>query len=391
MSTSCSPIRLVPGPRGAAGTNGANGNPGTNAFTLLNTNFTMPAELGTAVASVISSEWMPLGSIVYLQNAGFMEVVATPTATSATLRNLKVTATGAYASNVAPGTIIASGSRITASGPQGPSGSSAAAGAPTDAQYWVRTAHAGLSSEIALDAVGNGLLLNSGGVPSVQDIGVLDTNVLIVDDASGSLVNGESLFATASGVESKSAALARTALGLGTLATQDANNVNITGGSITGVTGLSVTGNPRYVAIYQNRQNAGTNGGTFTQGSWQYVPLNTEYDPNGIGGFAAPKVTLASGNYRIRWQVTAYRVNGFITALFNDGTAAILANGSSAKSASTDDCTATSFGSVRLTLAGSTVIALMAYCATTGTNTGFGLPFSLVNEIYQELVIEMET
>jgi hypothetical protein len=39
------------------------------------------------------------------------------------------------------------------------------------------------------------------------------------------------------------AATARTSLGLGTISTQNANNVSITGGTITGITDLSVSGN----------------------------------------------------------------------------------------------------------------------------------------------------
>lgn len=51
-------------------------------------------------------------------------------------------------------------------------------------------------------------------------------------------------------------------------------------------------------ALYQDQKAAGTEGGTFTSGSWQTRTLNTEvFDPSGIGSLASNQVTLATGTY----------------------------------------------------------------------------------------------
>lgn len=116
-------VENVPGPAGANGANGANGTNGVNAFTTLTANFTMPASLATAVATVADSTWSTIGQIVFLESCGWLEVTAHTDGTHMTLKNLE-TAT-AYTSNVAPGTIIPPASTISPGGLQGPAGSAA--------------------------------------------------------------------------------------------------------------------------------------------------------------------------------------------------------------------------------------------------------------------------
>ena len=93
-----------------------------------------------------------------------------------------------------------------ATGPQGPAGASGV----VDATYWTASAHAGLTNERALGALANGYVKATGGEPST---------VAVIPVGEG-------------GTGSTSAGAARTALGLGTLATQNANAVAITGGTI---------------------------------------------------------------------------------------------------------------------------------------------------------------
>lgn len=127
-SDCCNPVcseqvtLAVPGPAGADGAAGAAGTNGTNAFTTLTANFTMPAELATAVADVGTSAWATIGQVLYLQGAGWLRVTAKPSATQVTLRNLEDTANGLYTENVAPATVIASGSSLSPGGLQGPTG-----------------------------------------------------------------------------------------------------------------------------------------------------------------------------------------------------------------------------------------------------------------------------
>lgn len=213
----------VPGPPGADGADGSNGANGVNAYTTLAAQFTVPAELATATATVGSSTWMAVGQVVYLQGAGWFGVTALPNTTQATLQNLEDAATGAYAANVAPGTVIAIGMRLVPSGPQGATGIT-----PVGAFMVANNLSEGVA---ATKRTNLGL-----GTAAVKNTGVANATVPLVDDAGG-LTNGEAVFATAAGVESKTAANARTALGLGTMATQAASAVAITGGAMNGTLG----------------------------------------------------------------------------------------------------------------------------------------------------------
>ena len=156
-TTPCSLV-YVPGPQGPAGANGTNGTNGSSAYTLLSAIFTMPAELGSAVATVLDTAWMVPGQVLYLQAAGWLQVASIGSSTSVTLKNLKSTASSLYLDNAAPGTAIPASSRLAPAGEQGPAGVNGTSGAPTDATYLTRTAEAGLSAEFNLGALTTGLL-----------------------------------------------------------------------------------------------------------------------------------------------------------------------------------------------------------------------------------------
>lgn len=105
----------VPGPAGADGADGI------NAFTTVAalSGWTMPAELGTVNLTVGDSSWAIVGQIVYIASAGYFEVTAKSDSTHLTVKNLEDAATGAYASNAAPGTVFAGGGAISPGGLQG--------------------------------------------------------------------------------------------------------------------------------------------------------------------------------------------------------------------------------------------------------------------------------
>jgi len=92
-------------------------------------------------------------------------------------------------------------------GPQGPEGT-----AGVDATYWTVSPSSGLVNERALNALANGYVKSTAGEPST---------VAVIPVSEG-------------GTGASSAAAARTALGLGTLATQNANAVNFTSGTVGG-------------------------------------------------------------------------------------------------------------------------------------------------------------
>lgn len=99
--------------------------------------------------------------------------------------------------------------------------------APKDATYIVQTANGTLTNEQALSALATGVVKNTTGT------GVLSIAAEGTDYYSP---GGTDVAVTDGGTGASTAAGARTNLGLGTIATQDSNNVSITGGSISGIT-----------------------------------------------------------------------------------------------------------------------------------------------------------
>lgn len=138
-----SPVTVqIPGPAGTDGADGADGADGISPFTTFTAIYTIPAELGNAVATVADTSWMVIGQILYGSRVdgsvhAFLEVVAIGGATSVTLQNLEDAATSAYLDNSAPGSTLNVGSLLIPAGLQGPTGllSGAAAGGHLKGTY----------------------------------------------------------------------------------------------------------------------------------------------------------------------------------------------------------------------------------------------------------------
>jgi len=328
----CTTVSLIPGPRGTAGADGADGTDGVSAFTTLSANFTMPAELATVVVTVADASWMTTGNAYYVQNAGWFEVTAIGGATSVTLRNLEDTATDSYPDNVAPGTIVALGNKVTAAGIQGPAGTDGAGGAPTDATYITQTPNGPLTNEQALSGLATGLMQNTTatGVISIVSIGVTNGSVPLIDDAGG-LTSGEAMFATAAGVETKTAALSRTALGLGTMATQAASAVAITGGTAVGITVGSVVA--LNSTTFVNSSSAQLSGATS-------IPGTLAFQAGAIQSLlAATQITPDRVKVRVAGNGGAVTLTGTptIVAASNDGQLLILQGTSDANTVTLQD------------------------------------------------------
>lgn len=117
----------VPGPAGQDGADGLDGADGVSPFTTFTAIFTIPAELGTAVATVGDTSWMVIGQKLYGSRVdgsihAFFAVSAIGGATSVTLQNLEDTPNSMYAENSAPGNTITVGGMLIPAGIQGPSG-----------------------------------------------------------------------------------------------------------------------------------------------------------------------------------------------------------------------------------------------------------------------------
>lgn len=226
----CSPpysASTTPGPQGEAGEDGADGADGVSAFTFV-ANYdpaaqpVMPAEGASISVNVTSSTaFLQPNQSVFVAFWGTMKVFSVPTDTSVTLLNPAVAASGIYPDNAAAGTSLPAGSRITITGQQGAAGST--------------PANALLSTNDLSDvnSVPNARANLGLGNAAEATIGIANGELPPVDDAAG-LTNGDFVQATGTGLRTRGAVDARSDLGLGTLSTQPANNVTITGGVING-------------------------------------------------------------------------------------------------------------------------------------------------------------
>ena len=336
----------VPGSKGDAGTNGTNGADGTNAFTTTTASFIMPDEGENVTVTVLNSSWAVVGQNVFVQTAGTMQVVSKPDATSVELQNLEDTASGFYPANAAFTTEIASGVQIGPGGIQGASGSDAGSGAPSDAAYWVRTADGDLSNETDMSSLATGLVRNTTatGVPTIVTEGTADTNQAPVDQAAG-MTSGRAVFATASGIETKTDTAAADAIlpttTKGDIIVHDGtNNIRLAVGSTNGEALVADSGEasglkwgvPSAVFFQANRN--GTDQ-SITNGSTQKIQFNNEeedsgsyYDPTTNYRFTP----LVAGIYKVTLHVTytsAIAANSrFMAAIYKNGSQVAIGNNS---------------------------------------------------------------
>lgn len=246
MSTACARVYNLPGLPGRPGADGDDGTNGKNSFTTTSAQFIMPAIGGTVTVPVLDSSWIVpsydigdptevAGHVIVVEFAGSFLAQSVPDATHVVLYNL------GYPSNAPAATAIPVGSKVAAGGPRGESGTVAAG---------------------SLQAANNLADLTSV-VTALSNLGLGDLAVLdLVTDLQFSGV----LSVTHGGTGANTAAGARTALGLGGMATQDPGAVNIIGGSgAFGVlSGTNFTATTGQIGAFTNATSARFNGTTFT-------------------------------------------------------------------------------------------------------------------------------
>lgn len=103
------------GSQGLPGIDGIDGTDGSDSYTITTANYNQPAVSGYVTVSVEDSSWMAIDQIIFIENGGYYTVVLTPTNTSAIIEN------GGFAGNLAPGTLVAIGSKVVPGGPISPS------------------------------------------------------------------------------------------------------------------------------------------------------------------------------------------------------------------------------------------------------------------------------
>lgn len=110
------------GARGASGFSGYSGYSGNSsaAFSITSSSFVMPSSGNNVTINVDDSTWISVGQVVYIETAGYFEVLDTPTTTSVQIENL------GYSGNAAGATVIATSQQLSPGGLQG-----ASSGSPT--------------------------------------------------------------------------------------------------------------------------------------------------------------------------------------------------------------------------------------------------------------------
>jgi hypothetical protein len=111
---------------------GLNGVDGINAFNFTTASFTMPAVNSNVTVNVkatnpFKNSWFAVGQVVFIETAGYFQVVSITGSNQVTLKNLGYS--DANFTPAAPATTIASNVKVSPAGLQGAAGSSGGAGA----------------------------------------------------------------------------------------------------------------------------------------------------------------------------------------------------------------------------------------------------------------------
>ena len=96
---------------------------GQSAYTTTTTSFTVPAAAASVTIAVVSSDWMAIGMVVFIESAGYYSVAAIGSTTAITVQNL------GYTGNAAAAATIATGRKVSSGGVQGSGGSGGSGGA----------------------------------------------------------------------------------------------------------------------------------------------------------------------------------------------------------------------------------------------------------------------
>lgn len=139
--------------------------------------------------------------------------------------------------------------------------------------------------------------------------------------------------------------------------------------------------------LIRDEKSAGTNGGTFTSGSWQTRDLNTEVeDDGGHASLSGNQITLAAGTYMVKASSVATSVQQHKLRLRNITDSSDLIIGLSHHITSTAVTSSAALLRGKFTIAAPKIIELQHRCTLTRTNNGFGVASNYgVIEIYSSI------
>ena len=151
----------------------------------------------------------------------------------------------------------------------------------------------------------------------------------------------------------------------------------------------SVLDNFSDIAIFNETQASGTNGGTFTSGSYIKRTLNTTVVNNIVGcSIAASVITLPAGSYNVFATSPCFKVDNNKAKLRNTTAGTDLAIANTSYTGSADDACIVSQVQAYFTLAVSSTIELQHRAASTRATNGYGVQSGFGDsEIYSQIMI----
>lgn len=156
------------------------------------------------------------------------------------------------------------------------------------------------------------------------------------------------------------------------------------------VAGLSANGviNQGQIATLREEQTSGTNGGTFTSGSWVTRVLNTEIDPDGIVSLSSNQFTLQPGKYRINASAPGNACDQHKAKLVNITDTSDVIIGTSEYCQSGVAVQTRSIVSGTFTINAQKTFEIQHRCTTTSGSNGLGVQSGLATEVYTIVEIE---
>jgi len=143
------------------------------------------------------------------------------------------------------------------------------------------------------------------------------------------------------------------------------------------------------IAIFNETQSSGTNGGASTTGSYIKRTLNTTVINNITGcSIASSVITLPAGTYQIAALCPTFATNVNRARLYDTTNSAVLVQGQNCAASSGDNVFNSAPVTGSFTLAGSTNIELQHRFATAQATNGLGGACSFGDdEVYSEIMI----
>jgi hypothetical protein len=175
-----------------------------------------------------------------------------------------------------------------------------------------------------------------------------------------------------------------TLLSVGTPSDGTITNTKVASGA-----GIEMSKTNFAIAYLKDVRSAGTNGGTYTVGSWETRTLNTEEDPDSIVSLAANQFTLQAGTYEVAAKMMNFdisRVKGRLRNITDSSDAIVGMSHFSVNSAASESVAVVEGV---ITIASAKVFELQIRGEETSTGTyGHGLAANLgVSEVFTSLKI----